>query len=224
MSKYNFNISGINTETTHGKVLSKIAPNSLVLECGCANGYMTKFLRDNMGCRVHIIEINQYDYIAASQYAETSCLGDLNETHWSKHFNGNHYDYILFADVLEHLYDPVSVLCEASRLLKDDGKIVISFPNICHNDILINMFYDHWQYHTLGLLDNTHIKFIGLNDIDQMSGRAGLRIVDRDYKIVPTQFTEQKRNGPIDDNLMALLKQRPNGEVYQFVIVCERVR
>ena len=40
------------------------------------------------------------------------------------------FDHIIFADVLEHLYDPYKVLKESVALLKDDGTILISIPNI----------------------------------------------------------------------------------------------
>ena len=221
MSKYCFNINGIDTCTTHGKVLDKIGSNSLVLECGSSSGYMTKFMRDSLGCTVHIIEKNKYDYISASQYAAKSCLGDLNNLSTLDEFKEYKYDFILFADVLEHLYNPIAVLQKASELLQPTGKIVISFPNICHNDILINMFYDHWMYRNLGLLDDTHIRFAGMNDIDKWIDSVGLKIVERDYKIIPTQCTEQRYYGDVDSRLLALLKERPNGEIYQFVLVCQ---
>ena len=48
MSKYNFAVDSINTNSTHGKILSQIKEGSTVLECGCATGYMTRFMKEKM--------------------------------------------------------------------------------------------------------------------------------------------------------------------------------
>ena len=38
------------------KILAQIKPGSKVLECGCATGYMTCYMRDKLQCSVSIVE------------------------------------------------------------------------------------------------------------------------------------------------------------------------
>lgn len=220
--KYNFKIDNIDPNTTHGMILSNIKSCSKVLECGCASGYMTQFMKEKLKCTVHIVEIDVNGFLSAMRYAENGYCGDLDEDGWYNHFKAEQYDYILFADVLEHLRLPNDVLYIASKLLKPEGKIIFSVPNICHNDIIIRMFYDHFNYTSLGLLDNTHIHFFGGRDLARFVDQAELKITKFNGIAIPTQMTEQAYPLPIDQRLLDLLKERELGEFYQYVITCER--
>lgn len=222
--KYDFEIKELNPNTTHGMILSQIKPGRSVLECGCATGYMTKYMKEKMNCEVSIVEIDLQAFNKAKQYAFDGFQGDLNDDRWHNFFeyHGYHFDYILFADVLEHLINPSNTFEKATKLLRDDGKIIFSIPNICHNDILVRMFYDHFNYSSLGLLDNTHIHFWGGNDLASFVEQAGMKLTNVQALGIPTQHTEQRYPGDIDPTLLELLKKRPFGEVYQYVLTCER--
>lgn len=217
-SKYDFNI-GDNPGGTHGLILSHVNPGSFVLECGCASGYMTKYLHEKLGCSVHIIEIDRECCAKAQQYADDWYCGDLNDCEWRDYFDYK-YDRILFADVLEHLTEPLKVLKKAEEVLSKDGKIIISIPNICHNDIIVRMYYDNWCYSKMGLLDNTHIHFWGGRNLQSFVNEAGLKIETFECITIQTQHTEQMYPVEIDPALLELLKKRPYGEVYQWVITC----
>lgn len=217
--KYDFEIKELNPNTTHGMILSQIKPGSFVLECGCATGYMTKFMKEKMNCDVSIVEIDPEGFEKAKKYAADYFLGDLNEDGWYRYYDyEGRFDYIIFADVLEHLKDPLTVIKRAKSLLTYNGKIIISIPNICHNDILVRMFYDHFNYSDLGLLDNTHIHFFGGNDLPSFAAQAGLKISQVNAYVIPTQMTEQRYPIAVDPELLALLKKRQNGEIYQYIV------
>lgn len=223
MSKYQFKIDDINPDSTHGKILSKIKPGSKVLECGCASGYMTRYLHEKMGCTVDVIEINSADLEQAEQWANRAYHGNLDENGWTDFISGEKYDFILFADVLEHLKNPKYVMLYASKSLCDDGKIIVSIPNICHNDIMIRMYYDLFTYTNMGLLDNTHIHFWGLKDFCMMCDEIGLKAGECDCVSYPTGTTEQRVDlSVIDQEFLNCLKKRDLGEVYQFVFSCSR--
>jgi len=222
--KYNCELNSINLNSSHGKLLSQIQPGSTVLECGCATGYMTKFMKEELGCTVSIIEYEQAAFDIAKQYAADGICGDLMDTTWIHHFSGKTFDYILFADVLEHVYDPLTVLRHATQFLSENGTILVSLPNIGHNDILLKLFYDHWDYTQTGLLDDTHIHFWGKNNLDSFFDNANLSIVHRDYITIPTFLTEQMNEFSAEyiSQLHELLRLRKSGEVYQFIIAARK--
>lgn len=221
MSKYNFSVDSINTNSTHGKILSQIKEGSTVLECGCATGYMTRFMKEKMGCSVSIVEIDEEAYNIARESAEDGFCGNLDEHYWADHFENGKFDYIIFADVLEHLMNPVRTLSFSKKLLKNDGKVIFSIPNICHNDIMIRMYYDNFTYTNIGLLDNTHIHFWGGNNLPGFCDKAGFDIEVIDLILAKTGKTEQGFPlNQIDDELLALLKKRKLGEVYQYIVTC----
>lgn len=147
--KYDFRITRIDINTAQGKILSQIKLGSIVLECGCATGYMTKFMKEELNAEVYIIEYEQPAFDKAIQYAKDGICTDLMQDEWLKKFKDFRFDYIIFADVLEHLYNPSAVLKKAVTLLKDDGTVLVSLPNIAHNDILLNLYHDNWSYTSL---------------------------------------------------------------------------
>ena len=210
--------------TSHGKIIAQIKPNSTVLECGCATGYMTKWMKEQLHCKVSIIEIDEACFQIAKAYAEDGFCGDLNQDEWLAYFSGQTFDYILFPDVLEHLPDPLKVLSHVTDLLKDNGKIIISIPNIAHNDIIMKLVDDHFDYTATGLLDNTHIHFWGKKNLEAFCQNAGLSIIHIDGTIAPFKTTEQSRDNykAVDCRITSGLEDRALGNIYQYVFVCQK--
>lgn len=222
MGKYDFRIDRIDPTTAHGKVLMQISKGSTVLECGCATGYMTKYMRMAMGCTVDVIERDLSALKVANQYARNAFLMDLQTDRIDEVLCGfeGKYDCILFADVLEHLVNPKDVLTRSVKLLAPNGRIIVSIPNICHNDILIKMFYDRFTYTQYGILDNTHVHFWGIRDFQEMCQSIGLKIEKTDSVIIGTCGTESRTNAlQVNPMMFELLKDRPYGEVFQWVFV-----
>lgn len=223
MSKYNFHIDSINQNTTFGKILQQVPEESEVLECGCATGYMTRFMKEKLNCTVDVIE---YDFDAIKQaklFARDGFCCDLSELEWCEHFKYRKYDRILFSDVLEHLHNPMVVLMYARQFLKEDGRIIVSIPNICHNDILIRMFNNSFTYTEFGLLDDTHIHFWGIGDFLAESKEAGLEAEIVDATQLATGTTEQRiPYDMMDKDLLKALQKREYGTVYQWIITLKR--
>lgn len=223
MGKYDFYIGEINPDTTYGKLLLNVPENSFVLECGCATGYMTKFMHEKMGCTVDVIEYEKEALDNAKQYANDAFLGDLTEFAWHEYFCDNKYDRIMFADVLEHLRNPMEVLEKASSMLKEDGRIIVSIPNICHNDILIRMYHDCFGYTPLGLLDDTHIHFWGVRDFAKQCQDIGLKAEKIEATCISTGRTEQALPpNLVDKEVLNLMKKREYGEVYQWIFTIKK--
>lgn len=86
------------------------------------------------------------------------------------------FDYIVFADVLEHLYDPEKILKRLLPYLKEDGKFLCSIPNIMHKSVLIPLLQGKFRYEKAGILDWTHVRFFTLDSIAEMFNRCGMRI------------------------------------------------
>ena len=222
--KYQFSVDHIDTTTSHGKIINMIKDGASVLECGCATGYITKYLSETKHCNMSIVEYEQEAFDLAKQYAQDGVCADLNQPSWAEHFAGTQFDYILFMDVLEHLYNPRLALQSAEKLLKEDGKILISLPNIAHNDILINLNNNAFNYMNLGLLDDTHIRFFGKSNIPALFETTGLQLTEYDCTYMKTGASEQFWHEPclVSDTLMELLSQREDGEIYQFILTAQK--
>ncbi len=220
MTKYDFQLN-LSTDTSDGKIISKIKPNSTVLEFGCAEGRMTKYMSDALGCGVYIVEYDKEAYKNAVRFARDGVCGDAMELEWVHRFGNVRFDYIIFADVLEHLTDPALVLKNAARALKPGGRIYVSIPNITHNDVIVKAMENRFDYTQVGLLDNTHVHFWGRENIVPFAEECGLHVDSIEATYCKSGMTEQLAGGhydSVDTMLRNCLGERPYGEVYQFVM------
>jgi GT2 family glycosyltransferase/2-polyprenyl-3-methyl-5-hydroxy-6-metoxy-1,4-benzoquinol methylase len=204
-------------------MIEMIAPKSKVLEFGPAHGRMTKYLKENLDCVVDIVEIDEEAGRDASQYADHALLGniagDIENYVWLEKFGGNRYDYIIFADVLEHLHNPEDVIAKCKRILKDSGSILISLPNIAHNSILINLYFNKFKYTEYGLLDRTHIRFFAFNELDTLYKNVGFVLTEFHTTEAFAQLTEQAEFFDANyDNIKELFSDRSLGDAYQFIL------
>ena len=222
MSKYDCEID-LSENSSTGLILKKIRQGSIVLEFGCATGRMTKYMQEALHCQVYIVEIDKEAYDTALKYAADGVCGDIMDLEWKGKFSDIPFDYIIFADVLEHLSDPDTVIAEASKLLAPAGNIIFSIPNITHNDIILKAINDHFDYTDIGLLDNTHKHFWGFENIKPFAEKNGLFIHNIEATYCDTGSTEQYKGElrNIPPILLNILNERNFGNVYQFVVTTE---
>ncbi len=177
---------------------------------------MTRYLKEEKNCSIDIVELVPEYHEIAKQYANKSFCGSIESDDWQSALRGQSYDYITFADVLEHLIDPWEMLQKIEEFLKPNGKVLISYPNICHNDIIKGMFIDNFKYDKIGLRDKTHLRFFGLSDLKDLFKKSSLQIEHLDF--THTKTTEINKDLKIPFLLKYLLKRRKYGDVFQFII------
>lgn len=205
--------------TSHTKILQQIHPGAAVLECGPADGVMTRYLKETLGCTVFIVELDPDCYAHAICYADGGICANLEDDGWMGTIPDHAFDYIVYADVLEHLRDPQAVLTKMKRFLKPDGCVLLSVPNIANGDIIANLLCDQFTYTPLGLLDNTHIHFFARKNLWEMIRSAGYYLAKETCTRVPLFASEQGKYLPIEKKsaLMQALMDHPTYNIYQYV-------
>lgn len=221
-TKYDFGYI-LEKGTTNEWAYKQIEPNSVVLELGTAIGMLTCNLRENKGCTVDIVEIDEISGNMAKKFARNACIGkdgNLNVDTWYKKYKDVRYDYIVGLDVFEHLDDPENVFKKLKELLKPEGKIITSIPNLANNAVLINLFNDKFEYTELGLLDRTHRFFFTYETIQDMFNRLEIHIdsIDAIYKKIGMSEVVCDTQG-VPERLLDYYNERKLGNVYQFLIV-----
>lgn len=223
--KYDFKLD-LNKNNSLSLILSRIKQNTSILEFGCANGRLTKYLSEEMKCKVTVVEIEEEAGKDAKPFAVDALLGDIdgnieNYT-WCERLKGKTFDFIIFADVLEHLRDPESVLKKCKYFLSDGGSILVSIPNIANNSIIINLLQDEFEYQEIGLLDNTHIKFYTRNTFHRMLGRLNYKMIFESgtfKKIGEDEFNINYQT--LSPLLKSHLMERDFGDIYQYIFQFE---
>lgn len=221
--KYDFG-ENISEGSTMDWAKNIVCCNSKVLELGPAVGTLTKYLSLEKRCDVDIVEIDEESGKIAKQYSNNACLGNvegnLELDDWKKRINEiNSYDYVIMLDVIEHIRNPHNVLAYIKSLLKEDGEILLSTPNISHNAIIINLLNDEFKYNPLGILDETHVKLYTEKSIQRLVKESGLYIYDIKYIQKVAEETEFKANySMVPIEIESFLRQRDNADVYQFML------
>jgi SAM-dependent methyltransferase len=72
---------------------------------------------------------------------------------------GYDFDYIVCADILEHLRDPASLLSEIANRLSPSGRVIASLPNSGHAYFRWKVLRGRFPQEDRGLFDRTHFRF-----------------------------------------------------------------
>jgi 2-polyprenyl-3-methyl-5-hydroxy-6-metoxy-1,4-benzoquinol methylase len=96
------------------------------------------------------------------------------------------FDTVLFLDVLEHLYDPWSVLAATKSLLRHDGRILVSVPNAQFVGVTVPLVVQgRFDYKTAGVMDRTHIRWFTRRTLLEMIDGAGFRVEEVQRHVEP---------------------------------------
>ena len=96
-----------------------------LLDVGCANGEFLSLAKKH-GFDVYGVEANTH----TADIAKNNGLPVFNGTLEEARFENNYFSVIYLGDIIEHVTDPVALLKECKRILKKEGMIVVSTPNI----------------------------------------------------------------------------------------------
>ncbi len=156
-----------NSNSAHSLIVGQVDDNSIVLDVGCSYGYLGEWLVKNKNCTVYGIEIDRFavDKVRYEGFYKDIFEIDLdyfekNPGEFERFRNLDiQFDYIICADVLEHLKDPTTALTTVLEKLKEAGKVLISIPNIANIDVALNLIEGKFNYSQVGILDSTHLRF-----------------------------------------------------------------
>jgi 2-polyprenyl-3-methyl-5-hydroxy-6-metoxy-1,4-benzoquinol methylase len=154
-------------------------PLGRVLDVGCAGGANAPLLRERGATELVGIEIDEALAAEASRrYDEVVTASVEAELPWQK----ASFDTILCYDVLEHLYDPWSVLRRLRTLLRPEGRMQASIPNARNFRVWLPLVLEgRFHYEPAGLLDVTHIRFFSRRDAVELFERTGYHVAAVQY-------------------------------------------
>lgn len=144
--------------TTQQEILNLVGKGKTVLEIGPSAGYMTDIFLKN-GCVVDIVENNKKAFVKIPKSVRKALNYSIDDQNIQK-FLGRDYDFIIMADVLEHLVDPQKSLRTLYKIAQNKTKLVISLPNVACWAMRKQLFLrGDFEYQSSGLLDKTHLHF-----------------------------------------------------------------
>ena len=140
-------------------VLDEIGSQKIVLDLGCHDGLFSEYLLKNNNYVIGV-DSNKVALLSAKNKCSETHLIDLNKPQrLSKIFEVQSFDYILAMDVLEHLINPQDVLIELKKLLKHNGELFVTLPNVAFWGVRKKLILGEFDYQEVGILDKTHLRF-----------------------------------------------------------------
>ena len=121
-----------------------------LLDLGCAKGYLSQILAQR-GYEVTAVE-RTHPQLSGIRFIRADLDGGLPPL-------GEQFDYVLVADLLEHLRDPAALLKEIRTALKPNGRVLLSLPNSGNLYFRLVVLAGRFPKQDKGLFDRTHIHF-----------------------------------------------------------------
>lgn len=145
-----------------------------VLDVGCGDGTFGCLLKSEHNIEIWGIEPNTYAAESATCKLDRVICGFFDT---KLDLPKKAFDCIIFNDVLEHLVNPFEALLYCKQLLRDEGCLVASIPNVRYFDNIWNLLVNKsWEYTDWGILDKTHLRFFTKKSIYLMFEKLGYKI------------------------------------------------
>lgn len=213
-----------NRYSSHSQILDLLGSGNgrSLLDVGCARGHLSQILQ-KQNWNVIGIEADESEAALASASGVEVRIGTAEAVVPTLK---DEFDVIVFADVLEHMVNPLEVLTLARGRLSTSGKIIISIPNIAHLSVRLQLLFGSFNYTERGILDRTHLRFFTNKTLLELVHEAGLRVCHVGVTPAPVEeaFPRLGRYGFFEPVLILnawLARLWRAGLAYQYIVVAE---
>lgn len=156
-----------------GLLMAMIPRGARVLDIGCGTGSISGMMREVRHADVLGIEPHPERAKKAEEEGIRVVNGfytdDIPRTHGT-------FDVVLFADVLEHLADPIHVLEQVKPALAPGGRVLASIPNVAHWSVRLRLLAGRFDYRPTGIMDATHLRWFTREGVRRLFHGAGYEI------------------------------------------------
>ncbi|MFI5120859.1 MAG: methyltransferase domain-containing protein [Thermoanaerobaculia bacterium] len=156
-----------------------------VLDLGFGTGLFARRLRP--ACRYLAgVELDPEAAKEGAPFFDEPVTGDLLEgisRPWKEPF-----DVIVAGDVLEHLPRPEALLGSLKDLLKPDGVLLLSLPNVANVTVRLGLLLGRFNYAPRGILDRTHLRFFTRSTGRALLEESGYRVLSIEATAMPLEL------------------------------------
>jgi len=200
--------------------IAKILPdNATVLDIGAGNGMLGRVLR-HAGKKVIIDAIEPSEFAAqlADPFYRKVYRGYAQEH--SGVMRAGQYNYIVLADVIEHIPDPSVFLSGILQNIPDTCKVLVSMPNVAFGGVRLALLNGTFEYVDSGLLERTHLRFFTLTTALRLFSQLQVfpeRILSLERSFYRMEFS-RKMLGAMPFTIVNLAK-KSEARAYQYLFV-----
>lgn len=206
---------------SHMQIINAIASGTRVLDLGCSQGLLAQPLRER-NVLVTGVDIHPPESVAdeLENYYQRDLEQELDLP------EERDFDYVVIADVIEHIQNRQSLLQSARRYLKPSGRLIISTPNIAIWFYRLSLLIGRFEYGPRGVLDQTHVHLYTRATFQREVEAAGFQIVTRRVTALPFEIVfeatgKSRLMQALVDFYYALARAWPSMFAYQNILEAE---
>jgi 2-polyprenyl-3-methyl-5-hydroxy-6-metoxy-1,4-benzoquinol methylase len=155
----------------------RLAPaTGRVLDVGCGRAALGGAIR-GLGWEVWGVEQSGEACATADKRLHRLVQADLHDLPRVRAAVGEtRFEALVFSDVLQHVYDPRTVLENYLEFVKPGGRVLISVPNMLVWTNRLQLLLGRFEYTDTGVMDRTHIRFFTFRTVRRLAEAAGCRV------------------------------------------------
>jgi 2-polyprenyl-3-methyl-5-hydroxy-6-metoxy-1,4-benzoquinol methylase len=172
--------------SSHYYLRQMVGEGNDVLDIGCGEGYFASTIADHN--RIFGIDILEQpkQMKAFKGYVKADLEDGLKDA--QEQLKGRQFDRVLLPDVLEHVRFPERLLSDCYRVLKSQGLLIVSVPNVANITVRLSLLMGHWDYTERGILDNTHYRFYTHATARRLLEDNGYQVEKRVTTVMPIEL------------------------------------
>ena len=204
-------------------------PGMRVLDVGCNTGELGEQYRLRFGCHVVGIEFEPEAARFAEGRLDQVICGDLGAVD-ALPIPRQPFDFVVAADVLEHLMNPHETIRKLVAFLRPGGHLLISVPNVANYANRLALLAGRFDYDSNWILARSHLRFFNLREARLLI--TGAETVLETVDASPGLFTFKPYHATIERVFgrwpwyrrleWQLSRRLPNLLAYQFILVGRR--
>jgi len=162
---------GLKSEIDYEVLYLKFQPQEKLLDVGCGNGSFIARMK-SFGWQVEGTEVDEEAVEAARRQGLEVKFGELS----SLEYSDSSFDVITLNSVIEHISNPLTLLSECKRILKEGGSLVIFTPNA--KSRIHSIYKEKW----FDLDPPRHLHIFSFQNLKTLVQKAGFKNID----VLPT--------------------------------------
>lgn len=199
----------------------RIPSGATVLDLGCGPGVLGRLTASlEKPCTFDAVEGDPEAVARARGFYRDIIAADLQNADLAALLPGRKYDFIVLADVIEHLEAPGRLLRRLPALLGPGGRLLISLPHVGYAALVAELMVGQFAYRSHGLIDRTHLRFFTRASATRLLALNGFAVAATDDIVKPPVTTEfgAATLDALDPAVRGALLTRPDALLYQLLI------
>jgi 2-polyprenyl-3-methyl-5-hydroxy-6-metoxy-1,4-benzoquinol methylase len=173
--------------SSHHYFMSWVGRQRKVLDIGCGEGFFAEKLiaQGNQVDGIDILTMPKHQELLG-RYIQTDLDQGLGRI--LSELAESRYDRVLLQDILEHVRYPHKLLADCHELLKPQGLLLVSVPNVANITVRLSLLFGRFEYSERGILDKTHVRFFTRKSMRRLLEQAGYEIIAQKVTVMPVEL------------------------------------